>query len=166
MPTKYNIFGEGLIRGKRTKFALQIARKALKCPIQYVNFPKISGVACPRTPENHFCFPICFKFNFARKNTLKNVKIWCEYTSLTRTHFQKRVYLHPFSGVTSLHSVNISPQSKLHPPNQNFLDPPLSAIQNAAFCLFCRCFGSLGKLQLHYRFDNNTISLHQVLSQD
>ena len=73
--TSCNIFGEGLIRGKITKFALQIVKKALKSLLQHVNFQKFSEGACPRTPYNNFSFPICFKFNFNIR--LKNVKIWC-----------------------------------------------------------------------------------------
>ena len=40
-------FGEGLIRGKRTKFVLQIVLKALKCPLEYKNFP---GEHTPEPP--------------------------------------------------------------------------------------------------------------------
>ena len=120
--TKCNIFGEGLIRGKRTKFASQIVRNALKCPLQYVNFQKFSGGACPWTTYNHFRFPICFKFNFATKNTFKKcqnlVLKGSEYTPLTWIHFLKRTYLRSFSGLPSLHSVDIQPNSKLHPPSK------------------------------------------------
>ena len=45
-----------------------------------------------------------------------------EYTSLSRTHFLKRAYLRSFSGLTSLHSVNIQPNLN---PFQKLLDPPL-----------------------------------------
>ena len=54
---KCNIFGEGLISGKRTKLALQIVQKALKCPLQDVNFQKFSVGACPRTPLESILFP-------------------------------------------------------------------------------------------------------------
>ena len=37
-----------------------------------------------------------------------------------------------FLGLTPLHSVNIQPNSKLHPPHQNFLDPPLAPITGCA----------------------------------
>ena len=42
--------------------------------------------------------------------------------------FLKRAYLRSFLGLTSLHSVNIQPNSKLHPFHQNFLDPPLDVM--------------------------------------
>ena len=39
-----------------------------------------------------------------------------EYTPFTWTHFPKRAFLRSFSGLTSLHSVNIQPNLKLHSP--------------------------------------------------
>ena len=43
-----------------------------------------------------------------------------EYATFTWTHFLKRAYLRSFSGLTSLHSVNIQSNSKLHPPTPKF----------------------------------------------
>ena len=65
-------------------------------------------------------FPICFKLNFSRKNALQkcqNLVVKCsECTPFTQTHFFIAAYLRPFSGLPSLHSVDIQPNSKLHPP--------------------------------------------------
>ena len=47
---QHTAFGKGLIWGKRTKFALQIARKAQKCPLEYVNFQKVLGEHAPGPP--------------------------------------------------------------------------------------------------------------------
>ena len=54
----YRLFGEGLNRGKRTKFALQIVQKALNARYSSLSkFSKISRGACPRTPLELFLFP-------------------------------------------------------------------------------------------------------------
>ena len=117
---QHTAFGEGLIRSKRTKFALQIARKAPKCPLEYVNFQKVLG-NMPRTPKNHFCFPVCFKFNFSRKNALKKCQnLVLKVLNILPSHghiFKKKAYLCPLLGLTSFHSVNIPPHSKLHFPH-------------------------------------------------
>ena len=70
------------------------------------------------------------------KYARKSNKIWCplpeknfEYAAVIK-HFQK-AYLRPFLGLnvlTFLYLVNIQPNSKLHPPHQNFLDPLLAVI--------------------------------------
>ena len=36
------------------KISLKIVQKILKWPLQFVNFQKISGRACPRTPRSYF----------------------------------------------------------------------------------------------------------------
>ena len=51
-----------------------------------------------------------------------------EYTPFTWTHFQKRAYLRSLSGLTSLYSVDIQPNSKLHPPTKIFWIRPCQMI--------------------------------------
>ena len=117
------------------KFALQIVRIAPKCPLQYVNFQKFSGGACPRTSLKSFLFPYLLQIQLCQKKgtlkkcqnlVLKSSKYRTTTFSFTWTHFLKNAYLRSFSGLTSLRSLNIQPNSKLHPPHQNFLDPPLN----------------------------------------
>ena len=56
------------------KLCLKIAQKALKWPLQYANFQKISGGACPRSPLESLLFLKLLKINSAgKKNTLEKV---------------------------------------------------------------------------------------------
>ena len=69
-------FGEGLIRGKRTKFALQIVQKALKCPLQYVKFQEFSGGAGMPLNRPKIIFVTLFASNLTlpEKTRLKTSK--------------------------------------------------------------------------------------------
>ena len=55
------------------KICLKIVQKVLKWPLQYVNFQKFSGRACPRTPIKPFLFSILFKMILPEKNMLENM---------------------------------------------------------------------------------------------
>ena len=71
-------FAEGLISCRKTKFALQIVRKALKCLLQYVNFQKSSGGAyAPEPPRIIFDYLFASNLTLPEKRRLKNVKLWC-----------------------------------------------------------------------------------------
>ena len=93
--------------------------------IRFVNFQKLSGRACPRTSLEPFLFLNMLQINSTKKIPL----IKCRNSvSLPRKkfwippdmkHFQ-RAYLHPILGLTSLHLVNVQPNSKLHSPTKNF----------------------------------------------
>ena len=68
------------------------------------------------------------------------VKIWCpltekksEYATDMKTFFKGSFT--SFLGLTSLYLVNIQPNSKFHPPYQNFLDPFLSCEYEMEFFL-------------------------------
>ena len=50
---------------------LKITQKALKQPLQHVNFQKFSGGACPRTLLELFFITISFKFVLPKKITLR-----------------------------------------------------------------------------------------------
>ena len=49
------------------KICLKIIQKILKWPLQYVNFKKYSGEACPRTPRAFFILKM-LQNNSAGKN--------------------------------------------------------------------------------------------------
>ena len=97
------IVGEALkVRGQKyDKLSLKIVQNALKWSLQYANFRKFSGVACPRTPLQSFLALKLLKINSAEKIRLKKVtKVdasslkFSEYAPDTK-HFQK-AYLRPF----------------------------------------------------------------------
>ena len=56
---------------KYDKLSLHIVQKALKWSLQYANFQKFSGGACPRTPLESFWALKLLKNNSAGKNTLE-----------------------------------------------------------------------------------------------
>ena len=93
-------------------------------PITVCNFSKnFRGSMPPDLPRIIFVSLLASNLTLPEKIRLKKrqnlVLKSSEYTSLTWTHL-KRAYLLCFSGLTSLHSVNIQPNSKLHPPNKVF----------------------------------------------
>ena len=55
------------------KICLKIIQKVLKWPLQYGNFQKLSGVACPQTPLE-LLFRLFFQNNSARKKKKKKKK--------------------------------------------------------------------------------------------
>ena len=60
------------VRGQKyDKLSLKIVQKALKWPLQYANFQKFSGGACPRTPLESFLALKLLKIISAGKNTLE-----------------------------------------------------------------------------------------------
>ena len=60
------------VRGQKyDKLSLRIVEKALKCLLQYANFQKISGGACPWIPLESLLVLKLLKINFAGKNTLE-----------------------------------------------------------------------------------------------
>ena len=72
---KYSDFGAKYSH----KICLKIIQKVLKWTLQYANFKKFSGEACPRTPLKPLLFSICFKMILPENIRLKiqYVKIWC-----------------------------------------------------------------------------------------
>ena len=68
------IIGEALkVRGQKyDKLSIKIVQKALKWPLQYANFQKFFGGACPRTPLESFLALKLLKISSAEKNTLEN----------------------------------------------------------------------------------------------
>ena len=93
----------------------------LKWPLQYPDFQKFFGETCLRTPSRAFLFSICFKIILPEELRLKymsnlgtpSLKKFSEYAADMKT-FSKGLVT-PFLGLTSLHSVNIQPNSKFHP---------------------------------------------------
>ena len=87
------------------------------------------GSMPPDPPRIIFVSLIASNLTLPEKIRFKNVKIWSQKVLNilpSWTHFLKRANLLCFSGLTSLHSVNIQPYSKRHPPShQNLLNPPL-----------------------------------------
>ena len=67
------IIGEALkVTGQKyDKLPIKIVQKALKWSLQYANFQKLSGGACPRTPLESFLAFTLLKNNSAGKNTLE-----------------------------------------------------------------------------------------------
>ena len=67
------IIGEALkVMGQKyDKLFLKIVQKALKWSLQYANFQKFSGGACPRTFLKSFLALKLLKNNSAVKNTLE-----------------------------------------------------------------------------------------------
>ena len=67
------IIGEALkVRGQKyDELSLKIVQKALKWPLQYANFQKISRGACPRTPLDSFLALKMVKNISSGKNTLE-----------------------------------------------------------------------------------------------
>ena len=101
-------------------------------PITVCKFSKIfRGSMPPDPPRVIFVTLFALNLTLPEKIRLKKsqnlVLKSSEYTLFTWTHFQKSAYLRSLSGLTSLHSVDIQPNSKLHPHHQIFLDPPLMA---------------------------------------
>ena len=99
--------------------------KSSKMAITVSKFLKTFRVSIPPDPlKPYFCSSICFKLTSRKKIRLKNVKILChppppsEYSEYAPDvkHFQRAYALFRFRRLTSLHSFNIQPNSKLHPP--------------------------------------------------
>ena len=69
------IIGEALkVSGQKyDKLSLKIVQKALKWPLQYANFQKISEEVCPWTPLESFLAVKLLKINSAGKIRLKKV---------------------------------------------------------------------------------------------
>ena len=67
------IIGEALkVRGQKyDKLFLKIVQKAQKWPLQYANFQKCSGGACPWTLKESFLALKLLKINSAGKNTFE-----------------------------------------------------------------------------------------------
>ena len=67
------IIGEALkVRGQKyDKLTVKIVQKALKWPLQYANFQKISRGVCPRTPPESFLALKMLKNDSSGKNTLE-----------------------------------------------------------------------------------------------
>ena len=67
------IIGEALkVRGQRhDKLCLGIVQQALKWSLQYANFQKFFGKACPRTPIQSFLALKMLKINSAGKKTFE-----------------------------------------------------------------------------------------------
>ena len=115
------------------KICLKIGQKVLKWPLQYVNFQKCFGAACPRTLLEPFLFSIYFKIirpenstpeNMAKFGALSLKKI-LEYVADMKTFF-KGLFT-PFLGLTSLCLVHSQTNSKFQLPLQNFPDSLLNA---------------------------------------
>ena len=114
------------------KLCPKIVRKALKWPLQYANFQKFLGVACPRTPLKSFLLLKLLEITLPGKNCgWKSDEIWCPLpekilnTPLTWNILKGLIYAR-FRVYTSLYLVNIQPNLKSHPPpHQYFLDPLL-----------------------------------------
>ena len=97
-----------------------------------------------RPPLKSFLLLKLLKINSAGKTALEKktkigafslIKKISEY-ALDMKQFQ-RAYERPFPGLnvlTSLYLVNIQPNSKLHPPHQNFVNPPL----DSGYVLLCQ----------------------------
>ena len=85
-------------------------------------------------PPEPFSFSIRFKIILPKTNTLENMskfgvlalKKFLNMWQRMKTFFKGLFTF--FSNLTSLHLVNIRPNSKFQPPQQNFLNPVRSAI--------------------------------------
>ena len=67
------------------KFCLKIIQKVLKWSLQYVNFQKFSGGACPQISLEPFLFSIFFKMIRLEKKT--RLKIWQVWVPLLEKNF-------------------------------------------------------------------------------
>ena len=69
------IIGEALkVRGQKyDKLSLKIVQKALKWPLQYANFQRISRGACPRNLLESFLALKMLKNNSSGNNTLEKI---------------------------------------------------------------------------------------------
>ena len=111
-----------MIFGETLRFFPQKVQKVLKWPLQYVNFQKFSGKACPWIPLEHFSFSIYFKMIVPekKKHAWKYGKLGCpilEKISWIRCKHENifKGLFTPFLGLTSLCLINTPPNSKLYP---------------------------------------------------
>ena len=75
MQTKCIVIGVALkVRGQKyDKLSLKIVQKALKRPLQFANFPNLSGGACPRTPLESLLLLKLLKIKPVEKNYARKV---------------------------------------------------------------------------------------------
>ena len=114
------------------KICLKLIQKVLNWPLQYANFQKSFGVACPRTSLEFFLFSICFKIILPKKTTLENISnlgalSLKKFLNMRRYENIFRRAFYVFFGSTSSYLVNIQRNSKFHFPHQNYLNLLLSA---------------------------------------
>ena len=137
------IFGETLrFRGK--KIRQNLPKNCLKSTKMVTTVCKLSkifrGSMPPDPPRAFFILNMLQNDSAGKKKTSqKYVKIWCPLPEkFSEYAADKNIYQRAFSvflGLTSLCLVNIQPNSKFHPPHQNFLVPLLSAGSKLFFLL-------------------------------
>ena len=114
-----------LVAKNFNKVCPKSAQNAVKLPLLYVNFQKISGGAFPRTSEASFCSSTCFELILPKKTTykimlkfgvpsLKKFLITPQHETFTKGLFTlfPRLHLYRFCIYSSKHSS----QFKIAPP--------------------------------------------------